>query len=161
LGKEMLPRVEKSELNDFHLGIEIPEHGVFLPWLISESELYLAIPRDHFSFSSGGWPLLRFTALGIDAIFGFNFVTDPSERLLQIMYSEFDDQLMEERFSRWSLILANHLPEPTCSDEKSQMWYDDKVVIDHSIRESYDPEDLKYTHDSYALSISFRPAWPH
>jgi hypothetical protein len=157
----MLPHVEKNELNDFHLGIEIPEHGVFLPWLISESELYHAIPRNHFSFSPAGWPLLRFTVLGIDATFGFNFVTDPGERLLGISYSDHDEELMEARFARLSLILANQLPESTCSDEKSQMWFDDKVVIDHSIREDYDPDDLKYTHDSYSLSISFRPAWPH
>lgn len=155
----MHPSIEKSDLNDFHVGIEIPEHGVLLPWLIPESDLYQAINRDHFSLSPAGWPLLRFTILGIDATFGFNFVTDPAERLLGVSYSDLDDQLMEERFSRWSLILADHLPEPTYTEEKRQLWYDDKVVIDHWISESYFGM-LDRTAHSHSLSISFRAAWP-
>jgi hypothetical protein len=59
-----------ASVRDFHSQIPVAEYETQIPWLISENELYNYIPRDEFTFSSTGWPMLQFTILGITSVFG-------------------------------------------------------------------------------------------
>lgn len=55
-------------------GIYLPEYGVRVPWGISKEALYRLIPSSALH-RTGNWPQLRFTLLGVRALYGFNFVS--------------------------------------------------------------------------------------
>lgn len=152
-------------LEDFHAGIYIQEFKVLIPWLVTEAELYKFIPLENFCFSRGGWPMLRCTLLGLNLDFGFNFVTDPAERLISVQWSDHEAVDMKSRFCDWSSKLKEVLPKPDHEGVEigDQIWNDNVVSISHSIHETYKEIPLgvlERDRDSHCLSISYSAGWP-
>jgi hypothetical protein len=119
-----------------HDGVPVPEYGAFVPWLIDERELYLLIPRGKFSESVGGWPLPQFTLLGVTAVFGFNFITDPARRFAEVQVYNDDSESMRESFRSSSEALRKQLGVPNSMDmlEFDHLrWEDGRVWVDNSI----------------------------
>jgi hypothetical protein len=152
-------------LEDFHVGVYIPEFKVLIPWLIAEAELYRLIPYENFYFSRGAWPMLRCTLIGLNLDFGFNFVTDPGERLLRVQYSDFEEGNMRSRFCDWASKLKNVLPKPDHEgvESEEQIWHDNVIAISHSIHKTYKESHLGVLErdvDMHCLEISYSAGWP-
>jgi hypothetical protein len=145
-------------LDTLNCGIPVPEHQTVIPWLISERDLYRLIPKDQFEFSSGGWPMLRFTLRGVRELFGWNFVTDPEARFTEIQFSNSDVNSLNETFTSTSTLLRRHMGDPNRIDGRTQLlWDNDRVWIDNSIFPAGDcdeaPESLVHM-----LSVTLRPS---
>lgn len=121
-----------------HDGIPVPEFDAFVPWLIHEPDLYRLIPEGAFTVSVGGWPLLRFTLLGVKAVFGFNFVTDRARRLTEVQVFDSTPEAMRRRraFRVSSAALRSQLGPPNVVDSPEfdhLRWDDGRVWIDNAI----------------------------
>ena len=146
-------------LTDLHQGIIVPEHSVVVPWLESRRSLYRYIPREHFTFSTGGWPQLRFTCLGIHADFAFNFVTHPERRLVAVDMAVDDSVISTMDGLPTSLVAA--LGDPTYRHTHDFRWVDEQIVVDcwTCIRRR-DPGD-PFVYEYSKLSIEFSAGWPN
>ena len=121
-------------LASLHLGIEVPEYSVNVPWLVSRRSLYRYIPRVHFRFlpgPDGGWPVLKFTCLGIVGEFVFDFVTHPNRKLTKIQLSVDYTPISTENVVPSQLL--SHLGNPRSRNMNIFRWFDDQIVIDCSV----------------------------
>ena len=123
-------------LNRLHDGIILDDFGVTIPWLITEPDLYRIVPETVFTRSVAGWPMLPCTVLGIDLIWGFNFVTDPETRFIGLRYDNRDSETSKNTFSRSSarLLTALGTPNRVHMPNSHLRWEDDAVCVDSSIR---------------------------
>ncbi|MDG4596692.1 MAG: hypothetical protein P9F75_13565 [Candidatus Contendobacter sp.] len=116
----------------------MPELGAFVPWLIREPDLYPLIPEGAFTISVGGWPMLRFTLLGVTAVWGFNFVTDQDGRFTEVQVHNNAPEALRKRrsFRCSSAALRGHLGPPNVVDMPEfdhLRWDNGRVWVDNSI----------------------------
>ena len=145
-------------LSQLHDEIEVPEYATRIPWLITRSELATYVPAA-FTTSSGGWPKLRFTLLGVTADYGFNFVSHPESKLLEVRFDEPDHEDIEEAFRATSAALREHLGNPNQVDhpEYHNLWWrDDHVWVHHSANVPEDPTAKR----RHSLSVYYHTGVP-
>src|SRR5262245_59013721 len=92
-------------LIDLHDGIVLENFGVRIPWLIAEPELFRIVPEAAFIRSVADWPMLRCTVLGIDLVWGFNFVTHADHRFIGLRYDSWDAETNGNTFA----VASKHL----------------------------------------------------
>jgi len=128
-------------------GIPIPEHDVVVPWGATESDLFALIPRTAFARSLGGWPTLRFTLLGIEGVFGFNFVTHPERRLIEVALASgeewlraADEKWFRREFTRLSRLLRRAMGKPNWIDlprKRHRRWGNWSLWVDLAVERGY------------------------
>lgn len=147
-------------LSDLHAGIYVPEFGTRVPWLITENELFEYIPKDNFTFSLAGWPMLQCSILGVRALFGWNFVTHPDERLIELQFENSDQETIKQTVLAVSDALREHLGEPNVvSLPENQRWQDEHILVINRIGTGYRPL-LKKTLTSHRLQVVFFSGMP-
>jgi hypothetical protein len=122
-------------LTQLHDGIEVPEHATRVPWLITEPRLGEYLPTGALAASRGGWPQLQFTLLGVNATFGFDFVTHPEARLLAVAFDSPACEDIGKVFGANSAALRDRLGDPNAVDLPGHhhlMWRDERVWVDYS-----------------------------
>jgi hypothetical protein len=125
-----------------HEGIDVPEYGTHIPWLITEAELFQYAPGA-FTYSSCGWPQLRFSLLGVTATFGFNFVTHPEAKLVGVQLDHCHEETADESFRTTSEALLANLGQPTKVDQPDfyhLRWRDDRLSVDNSVSDGLMPD---------------------
>lgn len=125
-----------SQWNSLANGILVVEYGVTIPWHISRDELYSLIAQSSFSISVGGcWPELEFSLFGFRAVFGFNFVSDPLERLTEIQYMNYHPRKLRRTFRKSGKLLPEALGRPNIVDSsrRQQTWRRDGVQIQNYV----------------------------
>jgi hypothetical protein len=94
-------------------GFDVPSFEVFVPWHITETELYELIPKKHFSVSAGGcWPQLEFSLFGLVALFGFNFVSSTKSQLTEIQLRTYHSRRLRRIFRKSAHVLVEALGTP-------------------------------------------------
>ncbi len=148
-------------LEQLHHGILVPEYSLSVPWLVSPRSLYRYIPRKHFRFSPAGWPLLRFTCLGINAEFGFNFVSHPEGRLVSLQMIVDDSPISTRDGVPTQLLDA--LGRPNRNETNYFRWFDDQIVVDCCVcvrrRNPEDPFVYEYSKIEICYSASWLGHW--
>ena len=114
-------------------GIEIPSIGLSIPWLANVDDLFHIVPQKQFSFSAvGGWPILRFKFLGFSALWGFNFVSDSSERFTELQFLNKSPHSPRRTYRRSRAALHKALGTPNLVNYGllgQQTWRRDGVCI--------------------------------
>jgi len=126
-------------LATLHDGIPVPEYDAHVPWLIDEQGLFRLIPRDAFTISLGGWPMLQFTLLGVAGTFGFNFVTHPDRKLIEVQFENDDETTIHQTFRDISVILRRQLGPPNSRNfpDDELRWDDGRIMVDNGISDGY------------------------
>jgi len=93
----------------FAKGVFVPEFAVTVPWLVTKQDLFSQIPEEHFIRSVAGWPQLKFTLLGFNATFAFNFVSDSDCRLVEIQYCNYHKRRQRRTFRKSARLLREAL----------------------------------------------------
>ena len=146
-------------LERFRDGILVPEFGIRIPWRITESELYQYIPHEAFTFSIAGWPLLNCTILGISGSWGFNFVTHPHAKLVEVAIQNLDRRTIQKTFARASKVLIDLLGSPNSVNlpSSNQRWSDDWGFVANSVHIGYFAL-LRRRRKSHSVKVFFRAA---
>lgn len=121
-------------LNQLHTGIDIPEYATRVPWLITESQLGDYLPVGQLAASPAGWPMLRFTLLGVTDTFGFNFVSHPERRLIGVAFQHPAGDDIAAVFSSNAAVLRDRLGDPNHHDRPDfhyLMWRDRRVWVEY------------------------------
>lgn len=120
-------------------GVYVPEYGVRIPWGITRDALYRLIPASAFR-RSGCWPALRFTLLGVRALYGFDFVTRDG-RLSAVRFDGWTPRRRAYRKAAHRLCSALGVPNfVDLSQHGQQVWRYGWVCVEH---------------------VAFRKAWRH
>jgi hypothetical protein len=146
-------------LASLHSGIDVPEYATHIPWLITEAELSERFPAGALCTSPGGWLQLRFTILGVNAVFGFNFVSHPEGRLLKVQFCAPAGPEVDEVFAANAATLRGELGEPNSVDLPDchhLRWGDDRVSVDYSAGQPEDPAAVR----THKLAVFFHAGFP-
>ncbi len=146
-------------LDCVHDGFDIPEYGVRVRWLVTRGELCDAHLPGVLSTPDGGWPLLRFTCLGVAAAFRFNFVTHPESRLLGLRSDDATPEDIDRVFRGNAATPRDRLGEPNegnWPDSRNLMWRDGRVRVHYWAGE----RDGAETGRRHSLSVSFHAGKP-
>ncbi len=125
-----------TTMASLHDGIPVPEFDVRIPWLISERELFEFIPRAAFNVTYPGWPQLRFTLLGVNGEFAFNFVTHYRRKLLEVRMRNDDEATFHDTFCESAECLRRRLGDPNSIDMPNSYhlrWDDGRVSVDNHV----------------------------
>lgn len=146
-------------LNHLHDGLLLENLGVTIPWLISRPDLFQVVPETAFTHSTACWPMMRCTVLGIDLVWGFNFVTHASERFIGLRYDG-DTETSQKTFEVASAHLLTHLGTPNRVNSKDSClrWRDDWVCVMNSIGTRREPNGRKgLRHELFIYALSKNP----
>lgn len=153
--EDVEPRL--TTLACLHHGIDIAEYGVFIPWLVTQGELYERLPSAVVPVSPEWWPRLRFTCLGVTAGFDFNFVAHPERRLVGIRFDEPVARGASRTFRNDASIIRARLGPPNTVDQPTHMaWRDSSVSVNYSVRTSERPINTR----TRALGIYYHAGVP-
>jgi hypothetical protein len=145
-------------LTQLHDGIEVPEYATRVPWLVTKPQLREYLPAGALS-ESRGWPLLRFTLLGVNATFGFNFIWHPESRLLAVGFDAPTGADIDAVFAANATALRSRLGEPNTvnhPDSHHLMWRDERVWVNYSAGV---PEQANRVRN-HRLSVNFHAGMP-
>jgi hypothetical protein len=127
-------------LDCFKKGIPIDDYSMVVPWLISESQLVKYIPVAEIDYSVAGWPQLKFTLFGITAVYGFNFVTDPQQRLTEVQYYNERPRSRVFSYRKFDRVLCCCFGMPnTKGTETHRLWDGGSVIIWNHLTSGYRP----------------------
>lgn len=145
-----------------HSGIFLESVGVRIPWLISEPDLFQIVPENAFT-RSGNWPMLRCTVLGMDLVWGFNFVTHDKDLFIGLRfdsYDRWDGKTSKETFAEASTrLLVEFGPPNRVNEPDSRLrWQDDWACVTNSIATYAEPDGREVLwHSLYLYALSANP----
>jgi hypothetical protein len=127
----------EANWNSLAQGVEVARYGVRVPWLSSKAELFELIPSSEFIFSPGGcWPMLRFKFLGFSALWGFNFVSHPSELLSELLFWNEAPRSLRRTYRRSAAQFHRALGRPNSVNLGrfgQQAWRTDQLLVDNAL----------------------------
>ena len=143
-------------LKRLHDGIVLENLGVTIPWLIAEPELFQLVAQTEFTRSTASWPMLSCTVLGINLVWGFNFITDSDDRFIGVRYDSFDTVTSNETFAATSTRLLTELGTPNCVNQPDNLrWQDDWACVANSLRPHTEPDGREILwHSLFVLALS-------
>jgi hypothetical protein len=131
----------------FKIGIPVYEQGTVVPWLVPLSELGKYLPSNEMTYSIAGWPQFRFTLFGITAVYAFDFVTDPKERLIAVQYYNDRPRSRVNSYRRFDKALCSCYGMPnTAGTEIHRVWDGGVVIVFNHLTVGRNPNtgDAKY-----------------
>lgn len=145
-------------LTQLHDGIGVPEYATRVPWLITEPQLGEYFPAGALVRSRGAWPQLQFTLLGVNATFGFDFLTHPEFRLLAVAFDASVGEDIGEVFGANSAALRDRLGDPNAVNlpDHQLMWRDERVWVNYSASVPERPD----TERKHRLSVCYHAGRP-
>lgn len=140
----------------FHQGIYIPEYQTTVPWLITEPELTLYIPRENILYSIAHWPGAEFTLFGLKKKFSFNFVTHKEGKLVEVQFYNDNKETMHRTLTEFSSQLRSVLGKPNEVDlSDSIMWMDESITIINTLSEGETDEGFVIYH-MFSIFFNYR-----
>lgn len=121
-------------------GIPIPQFGITIPWLVTESEFAEITEGLQLNYSTSHWPLLDFDLLGLSVRWAFNFVSDRAKQLTSISYFTLGEKEANDCYIRTRDHLRGLLGvENRGNNSERQYWHHIGVYATNEISTGYYP----------------------
>ncbi len=134
-------------------GIPVPQAGITIPWLVTESEFPKFALEAKLIFSPARWPQMDFELLGLSARWGFNFVSDEDKRLTSISHQTLGKNEANDCYIRTRDHLRRLLGiEYRGNNRDRQTWRHIGIYVTNEITTGYFPM-LRETEISHSLTV--------